>query len=90
MENQSPQELFDRMKTWRDEFKLKAHLLRAEIKDEWEELEDKWKELNHSLKQMDASAGGIKEEVKSNAKKLAAQLHDRYSKIKKSFTEGAR
>ena len=34
--------LWERLKTQRDELRLKAHLASAELKDEWEELEDKW------------------------------------------------
>lgn len=75
VEIQSPHEFYRKMKTWRDEFKLKSHLLRVEIKDEWEKI--------------DAKANGAKEEVKRGARKLAHQLHERYSKIKRTFTEGA-
>lgn len=89
LENHSTHELFEKMKTWRDEIKLQSHFLKVEVRDEWEELEDKWKELGDSLRKMDAKAGGMGEEMKSNAKKLAQHLHDRYERIKKTFTEGS-
>lgn len=43
------EEIVSRLRQERDEIRLKMHLAKAEIRDEWETLEGKWEHLEDRL-----------------------------------------
>jgi len=79
-------EKFSELQKARDELKLKAHLFKADVKDEWEELEAKWEKARRDIKPaLDAAkeaSGNIAEahsllldELKNGYKSIREKLH---------------
>lgn len=62
-------QLVDRLRTERDEIRVKIHLGKMEAKDEWEEAEEAWEKFEQEVR---AQA--------SRSKKTAAELGDELSK----------
>lgn len=85
-------EMVEKLKTWRDELNVQAHLMKADAKDEWVELEKKWDQLVVSAKSMEPKATEIATEiatdVKENAAKISQQLMEKYAQIKESLKKG--
>ncbi|RLB48136.1 MAG: hypothetical protein DRJ42_23905 [Deltaproteobacteria bacterium] len=61
-----------------DSIRLKMHLGSKEAKDHWEELEPKLHELQHETER-------VVERTSSEAKDLAADLKERFLKLKKDI-----
>jgi dsDNA-specific endonuclease/ATPase MutS2 len=80
-----------KLKTWRDELKLQAHLFKAETKDEWNDLEKKMDHLLDSAKKMESEATvavtQFATDAKQNVAKLSQQMMERYAKFKESFKD---
>ena len=62
----------------RDEIKLKAHLGKAEAKDELEKLEEKWKQLQEKYQP-------VANEIGTTAEKAAVGLTAAANEIKEGF-----
>ena len=73
----------------RDELKLKAHLLRAELKDQWHDLEKKWEELGAQMQPVRDAAGESAKDVGSAVETLVAALKKGYQRIKDAASEKA-
>ncbi len=82
-------EIVQNLKTWRDELNVQAHLMKADMKDEWNELEQKWDELVKSAKELEPEISENVQEAKTalqeHATKISKQLSESYSKIKESL-----
>lgn len=81
------QERFERMlarlRTDRDELRVKAHLARAEAREEWEKLEHKWHEIEARMKSAGHEAKDASEDVRSAVEMLADELAVAYRKIRR-------
>jgi hypothetical protein len=75
--------VLDRLRTDRDELRVKAHLAKAEARDEWEKLEFKWREIESRLKAAGHEAKGAGGGVKSAVELLAEELEQGYRKIRR-------
>lgn len=72
----------DALTTLRDELKLKAHLAKADAKDELHRLEDKWERMEMDLKR---SASHMKEPfdvIGQSTKDLVKELKQSYENLK--------
>ena len=63
------------VKTQRDELKLQMHLMKADMKDEWDELEHKWHKVEPRLEESADDIGAA-------TRKLAHEIADAYRRIK--------
>jgi seryl-tRNA synthetase len=85
-------EMVEKLKTWRDELNVQAHLMKADAKDEWVELEKKWNQLVTSAKTLEPKAteiaNDIAEDVKDNATKISQLLTEKYAQIKETLKKG--
>jgi phage shock protein A len=61
------QQALDKLRQERDELRLKLHLGKAELKDEWETLERKWEQL-------EARMAGARDEAREASKEVGAAL----------------
>ena len=73
----------------RDELRVKAHLAKADAKDEWEELEEKWRELQKKANQIGDAADEASHDIKTAAEILMGELKHGYVRIKAALKENA-
>jgi hypothetical protein len=73
----------------RDELKLKAHLLKAELQDQWRDLEKKWDELGTQMEPVRAAAGESAKEVGTAVESLVAALKKGYERLKDAASDKA-
>lgn len=73
---------FEKLKTKRDELKLKAHLFKSDVKDEWNELEDRWNHLEAKMKGAEKAAHESGQDVETAFSMLIDELKDGYTKVK--------
>lgn len=73
----------------RDELKLKAHLLKAELQDQLHDLEKKWDELGTQMNPVKEAAGESAKELGSAVESLVAALKKGYERIKEAASEKA-
>jgi chromosome segregation ATPase len=77
--------LVGRLKTERDELRVRLHLLKAEAKDEWEEMETHWEHLEGRMKKVGEQAAESGEEVAAAGKQLAEEIGHAYQRIRDSL-----
>lgn len=79
------QQVLDKLRQERDELRLKLHLGKAELKDEWESLERKWEHLEgrvagkaeearESTREVGAAFGVLSEELGEAYRRIRARL----------------
>jgi hypothetical protein len=69
--------------TIRDELKLKAHLAKADIKDELDQLEAKWLRVDEELQRAKAHAKQDVQTLGQSARELVLDLKQGYESIKR-------
>jgi len=80
--NSDVDKLWQEIKTQRDELNVRAHLAKAELKDELEDLEHRWREAEKSFRHMREEAKEATAELKSSSKVVLEELSVAYSRIK--------
>lgn len=71
-----------RLRTERDELRVRAHLAKAEMKEEMEKLEDKWEDLETRAKAAREEAGDASKDVGSALELLGDELSRAYRRIR--------
>lgn len=66
----------------RDEIRLKLHLGKAELKDEWEALEPKWERLEERMEGVADEARDASREVGAAFGLLADELAEAYRRLR--------
>ncbi len=66
----------------RDELRLKAHLLRSDLRDQLDRLEHQWGELERDLKPVGSAVGTSAKELSASAKDLLETLKAGYARVK--------
>ena len=74
--------MWDKIKTQRDELRVRSHLAKAEFRDEWQELELKWEIAEKNLNHLQKEAKETTEDVKTSAKIVLEELSSAYDRIK--------
>jgi len=75
------EKLIDRLKTERDELKLKMHLASMEVKNEFEEAEKTWNHLKNKAVDIADGAAETSDEYIDKAKIVGEELKEAYSRI---------
>ena len=70
------------LKQLRDELRLKAHLAKAEVRDEWEKAEAKWDQLRQELPRLDDAKDDMIDALTGSAKRLASEIRQAYARIR--------
>ena len=78
-------EALAKLKTERDELKVKLHLLKADARDEWDEVEKRWDHFEARMKKVGESAADSGEDVAAAGKQLAEEIGNAYKRIRKSL-----
>ncbi len=79
------EEVIGKLRQERDEIRLKMHLAKAEIRDEWETLEGKWEHLEgrmagiadetrHATKEVGAAFGIVADELGEAYRRIRSKL----------------
>jgi uncharacterized coiled-coil DUF342 family protein len=77
--------MISKLKTNRDELKLKAHLAKAEVKDELHSLESKLTQLNDRFEPTKHAVGETADHVWESLKLVGEELMDGFHRIRKSL-----
>lgn len=79
--------LISRIRTERDELKLKLHLASMNAKEEFEEAEKKWKQLKEKAADISDDVAATSDELATNAKIIGEELKETYARIKKRLNK---
>ena len=79
--------LIDKLKTERDEIKLKLHLASLEAKEEFEEADKHWDTIKIKATEIADDSKETSEEFIAKAKIVAEELKDAYSRISKRLAD---
>ncbi|WP_163339402.1 hypothetical protein [Desulfopila sp. IMCC35008] len=85
--NEDFSKLADRLKTERDELKLKMHLASMEVKEEFEEAEEKWGHVKLKASDIADEAVETSDEYIAKAKIIGEELKETYRRIAKRLSE---
>ena len=77
-------DVVEKLKTERDELKVRAHLMKAEVHDEFEALEGKWEHLESNVSRLKDASKESAGEIGAAVKQLAEELAAGYRRVKKS------
>lgn len=69
----------------RDELRVRAHLLRAELRDEWEDVEHKWHELEPRLERLREASRNSADEIGAAAEQLGEEIARAYRRIRQAM-----
>ena len=69
----------------RDELKLHAHLLKADIKQQWDELETKWSDLEEHLGRAEVAVSDSKQEIDAAVGLLLDSLKNGYRDLRNAL-----
>lgn len=75
-------ELFEKLKTERDELNVRMHLAQAELKDEWASAEKQWEKFRGKSEQVQRAADEAGGEVWEATKILGEEILKGYRKMR--------
>jgi len=75
-------ELLETLQQERDELKVRMHLAKMELQDEWEELEKKWPEFKSKAEALLGDTREVAEDVAESAKVVGEELKSAYQRIR--------
>ncbi len=84
-ETSSLKHIVAKLKTERDELRVRMHLAKEDLQDEWSTLEGKWEKLEHKLSAAKKEAVDSSDDVGSAAKLLAGEIKQAYQRIKRKL-----
>lgn len=86
------EELRQALEQERDELRVRIHLARSEVMDEWEELEEKWqhfgdktRSVKDKFKTAGSTLGESSEQISESWHLLLAEIQTGYDRIRKSL-----
>lgn len=74
--------LYDKLKQERDELKLKVHLGKAELSEQWDAAEEQWERLKSKSATIGKSVDAAGEDLEDSLKTLGSDLKKAYKKIR--------
>ncbi len=83
--NSSPLKDIKSLEQLRDELKLKLHLFKADMKDEWTRIEADWQKLQGQMKPVQKAAEKTATDVKVASERLFETVKRGYERIKGSL-----
>ena len=80
-------ELISDLKQQRDHLRLKIHLGKVELKDEFQRLDDKLAQLNHRFDPLKGAVGETAGDVWESLRLVGCEIRDGFQRIRKSISE---
>lgn len=74
-----------KLQTLRDELALKAHLMKAEVKAEWEDLDKKWTKAKSEVDTVISAADKTRQDISVSASAFLNTFTDGFDKIRKTL-----
>jgi hypothetical protein len=84
-ETSRQQQVLEKLRRERDEIRLKLHLGKAELRDEWEALERKWENIEGRVAGIANEARDASHEVGAAFGVLAEELGEAYRRIRRKL-----
>jgi hypothetical protein len=78
-------DLIGSLRTERDELRVRLHLMKSELRDEFNDLEQKWRHLESRAGQLKDASKESAEDVGAAASQLAEEIGAAYGRMKKSL-----
>lgn len=78
-------DMLEKLEQERDELKVRAHLGKAEAREEWEKMEGRIAELRSRIDRAGGEAGDVMEDVGAAAKLLGEEIREGFARIRKSL-----
>ena len=75
--------LLDQLKQERDELKLKLHLAKEDLGDEWEKLEEKWSRFEAKAKSVGEATADASKDIGAAASLLGEEIKNGFNHIRK-------
>ena len=75
----------ERLEQMRDELKLKAHLAKADAREEWERLETKWHQFEARVRASRRDTDEAMDTVWNDVKHLADEIKEGYERLRKAL-----
>ncbi|TQV71673.1 hypothetical protein FLL45_21305 [Aliikangiella marina] len=79
--------LIEKLKTERDELKLKLHLGSMEAKDEFEKAEEKWDDIKSKAKEIADDTKETSDEFIAKAKIVGEEVKEAYRRISERLSD---
>ncbi len=76
------EQLIGRLRQERDELRVRAHLLGAELRDEWDEVERKWEHLEPKLERLRESARESSGDIGAATAQLGEEIAHAYRRLR--------
>lgn len=73
---------FEKLRTLRDELRVKIHLGKAEAKDKWEELESDWQHVEGKIRVLGEETRESAKDVGEATEVLMGELRDAYRRLR--------
>jgi len=73
---------FEKLRTLRDELRVKIHLGKAEARDKWQELEGDWQHVEGKIKVLGDETKESAREVGEATEVLVGELRDAYRRLR--------
>jgi hypothetical protein len=73
----------------RDELRLKAHLLRADLRDQWDRLEKQWEALERDLRPVREAVGTTAKELGTSSGEVLKTVRAGYARIRDAIRGAA-
>ena len=84
-ETSTIEKIISKLKTERDELRVRMHLAKEDLQDEWKELEQKWEKMEHKLAAATDETRESSSDVGAAAKLLAEEIRGAYQRIRKAL-----
>ena len=78
-------QLISRLKVQRDELRVKSHLLKLDLQDEWAATERKWEQLNQKLQRAEKEGAEASREIGAAVKLLGEEIKAGYERVSKQL-----
>jgi uncharacterized coiled-coil DUF342 family protein len=78
-------DMIGKLKQERDKLRLKIHLGKEDLKDEWDQLEDKLAALNHRFEPLKDAVGETADDVWESLKLVGGEIREGFNRIRKSL-----
>lgn len=79
------EEILARLRQERDELRVRAHLLKTELKQEWDEVERKWEQIEFKLERAGAGARESAGEIAAASTQLGEEIANAYRRIREAL-----
>lgn len=78
-------DLLEDLKEERDDLRVRAHLLKAEARDEWHDMEEKWGRFRSRSKRALDQTGEAGEDIGAAIRLLGQEIKHGYDRIRQSL-----